>query len=315
MAKLKKLPRAIAECLQEHVEEVSVDELFQVKLREELGESWQSVVKKLILEMEKASEMVVFMIDEFPQFIENVAKSQGNEAARGLLAWFRSLRMRQKDELRNFRVIIGGSTGIDQVLRSIQAFNGLNDFFRIPVEAVSRKDGEVILKGVAENCKLNFTQEGVDRFFELIGPSVPYFIHLFISQIIIDTQSKNREIDSEYVQQVYHNRLIGPACRGYFDVFRQRLKRYGVTGERAAIAVLRRIAEASEGRVADSTLYDTYQKERKKGASEVEFQEIMADLECDWYVSLDTATNEYFFLMEIMRDWWKRFYRSIGPKK
>ncbi len=40
------------------------------------------------------------------------------------------------------------------------------------------------------------------------------------------------------------------------------------------------------------------------------FNELMADLECDWYLVLDTRTNEYHFLLHVMRDWWRRWY---GP--
>ena len=76
---------------------------------------------------------------------------------------------------------------------------------------------------------------------------------------------------------------------------------------------MRAIAQASSGRVSDSALYDIYRNTRKKTPSDIEFLEIMADLECDWYVALDTATNEYFFLIDMMRDWWRRFYRTVTP--
>jgi hypothetical protein len=46
----------------------------------------------------------------------------------------------------------------------------------------------------------------------------------------------------------------------------------------------------------------------------VEFDEIMADLETDWYVLVDPRTNEYAFLLNVMKDWWLRFYRTIGRK-
>ncbi len=115
--------------------------------------------------------------------------------------------------------------------------------------------------------------------------------------------------------EIYSKRVIGPSCRQYFEFYRNRLKRYGAPAERSAIAILREIANAPGGRVSDSVLYDVYRKTRRKGASDMEFLEIMADLECDWYVSLDTATNEYFFLIDIVKDWWKRFYRSLSTKR
>ena len=38
------------------------------------------------------------------------------------------------------------------------------------------------------------------------------------------------------------------------------------------------------------------------------FDEVEFDLECDWYVVLDPTTNEYHFLLSVMRDWWRRWH-------
>ena len=112
----------------------------------------------------------------------------------------------------------------------------------------------------------------------------------------------------------YHRRqrVLGPTCKHYFDHYRQRLDRYGTVLQRSARAVLKALAEAPRARISTSALYDVYRKARKQGASEEEFNELMADLECDWYVALDTHTNEYFFLVGVMKDWGRRWY---GPVK
>jgi hypothetical protein len=78
---------------------------------------------------------------------------------------------------------------------------------------------------------------------------------------------------------------------------------------------LQEIANSSSGRVSDSALFDVYRKARKRGADNFEFSEIMADLENDWSVQLDLKTNEYGFLLNVMRDWWKRFYRALEGKR
>jgi hypothetical protein len=41
----------------------------------------------------------------------------------------------------------------------------------------------------------------------------------------------------------------------------------------------------------------------------------MADLEYDWYLRLDPDTNEYFFRLKVMRDWWRRWYPPVGSKQ
>ena len=72
--------------------------------------------------------------------------------------------------------------------------------------------------------------------------------------------------------------------------------------------MLRAVAESTHGRASASSLYDVYRKARKRGAHEQEFDELIADLECDWYLALDVRTNEYFFQVDVMRDWWLRWY-------
>jgi hypothetical protein len=73
-------------------------------------------------------------------------------------------------------------------------------------------------------------------------------------------------------------------------------------------------AVAFQGKVSASALYDIYAKGSKVGASERGFSELMADLECEWYLVLDTRTNEYYFMVHVMRDWWLRWYGSPREK-
>jgi hypothetical protein len=288
--------------------------MVEVELRDLVGESWSGVTRTLIVEMEKAQETVLFIIDEFPQLIENIARKHKDETARGFLQWFRSLRMKQKDVLRRYRFVLGGSTSIDLTLRRLDVPDKLNDFCRVPIEALSREHTEALLESLSTAHDLRFTAEGRAALFDLIAPPVPYFLHLLVSQICMEEKLKGRELGAEDVRDVYQRRVLGPTCRAYFDYYRQRLKRYGEPGRRAALAILQEVAHAPAGRVSNSILYAVYRKARGRGSSNFEFDEIMADLESDWYLLLDSRTNEYYFLLSVMRDWWKRFYRTLERK-
>jgi hypothetical protein len=72
-------------------------------------------------------------------------------------------------------------------------------------------------------------------------------------------------------------------------------------------------AVAQQQRVSDSVLRDIYRKSRRRGANDADFDQLMGDLECEWYLVLDPSTNEYRFLINIMGDWWRRWFRS--PRK
>jgi hypothetical protein len=310
----KGLPSGLMDFLTSRVHKVRTD-YFEVELKDLIHDTWKESAKALILEMEKAKDTLIFIIDEFPQFIDNIERKHGADGARAFLEWFRSLRMKQKDRLRRFRFILGGSTGIDIILRRLEVSDKLNDCFRVPVEAISKEAAEGLLKGLAERYKLTFTPEAFTHIFELISPPVPYFLHLLISQLILEEKLRNRDLSPQDIDDVYQRRLLGPTCRAYFEHYRQRLRRYGAGRERAAVAILQEIAQALTGRVSQSGLYDTYRRARGKGLSGLEFDEIMADLESDWYVVLDPPTNEYHYLLSTMKDWWKRYYRTFRAKK
>jgi hypothetical protein len=310
----KGLPSCVVDFLTSHIGKVGTD-FFEVELKDCIHDTWKETTKALVLEMEKAKDTVVFIIDEFPQFIENLERKHGVDGARAFLEWFRSLRMKQKDRLRRFRFILGGSTGIDIILRRLEVSDKLNDCFRVPVEAISKETAEMLLKALAEKYKLTFAPEAFARAFELISPPVPYFLHLLVSQLILEEKLQGNALAPQDIDEVYQKRLLGPACRSHFEHYRQRLRRYGAGRERAAVAILQEIAQAPVGRVSQSGLYDTYRRARGKGASSLEFDEIMADLENDWYVVLDPPTNEYYYLLSTMKDWWKRYYRTFRAKK
>jgi hypothetical protein len=307
------LPSGLMDFLTSHIDKVRTD-YFEVELKGRIRDTWKETTKALILEMEKAKDTAIFIVDEFPQFIENIERKHGADGAREFLEWFRSLRMKQKDRLRRFRFILGGSTGIDIVLRRLEVSDKLNDCFRVPVEAISKEAAERLLKGLADRYERTFTPEAFIHIFELISPPVPYFLHLLVSQLILDEKLRDRELSAQDIDDVYQGRLLGPTCRAYFEHYRSRLRRYGAVRERAAVAILQDIAQALTGRVSQGGLYDTYRRARGKGVSGLEFDEIMADLENDWYVVLDPLTNEYHYLLSTMKDWWKRYYRTFRTK-
>jgi hypothetical protein len=52
-----------------------------------------------------------------------------------------------------------------------------------------------------------------------------------------------------------------------------------------------------------------------RGASDQDFDEVMADLEYDWYLRLDPDSNEFYFRLKVMQDWWRRWYPSASSRK
>jgi hypothetical protein len=131
---------------------------------------------------------------------------------------------------------------------------------------------------------------------------------LFFSQLGQLPQATRQALTVEELRRIYKDRVLGPTCKDYFQHYSMRLQRLGKAGEKAAVAILRSVAGSPTGRLSRSALFDIYSKARGRGATDLEFDTLLGDLEHDWYLVLDPNTNEYHFLVKVMRDWWCRWY-------
>jgi hypothetical protein len=159
---------------------------------------------------------------------------------------------------------------------------------------------------------LTWSSELSSRLFELIGAPVPYFIHVFFAQLGQLPPAKRPGLTVSDLNAVYRERVMGPTCRHYFEHYSTRLKRYGPAGQRSAQAILRSVAGSD--RISRPALFDIYRKAHGRGASDQGFDDVMADLESDWYLRLDPDTNEYYFRLKVMQDWWRRWYPSASAR-
>jgi hypothetical protein len=80
----KSLPKKVVDFISNRVGGIKTSG-FEIGLREAVGADWASVTKALILEMEKGEETVLFIVDEFPQLVENISRKHDDDAARAFL--------------------------------------------------------------------------------------------------------------------------------------------------------------------------------------------------------------------------------------
>ena len=314
---IKGLPSRITGWLKQTFDEIEF-EGAKVKFKEAIAADWRTPARRIMAELEKAGQTLLFILDEVPAMLERLASRKGGkDQANEFLSWFRAVRLQQKDRLRRHRFVVGGSIGIDPILRRLGASEKLNDFERVYVEPLAREAAMRLVSDLAVSLDVRCDEAVQSDLLALIGPAVPYFIHLLFSQLALLPPAQRQPLTVDALQRVYRGRILGPTCRHYFEYYRQRLKRYRPGRERAAMGILRTVADSPHGRASWSRLFDVYQKHCKRGASELDFCELMADLQCDWYLVLDPNTNEYRFMLDVMRQWWRRWFgrpsaRSAG---
>lgn len=307
LSNAKRLPTAITNWVKGTFDEVEFQGA-KAKFKESVGEDWKETARAMILEMEKIEPTVVFLLDEFPGMILNFEKHCGTQTAQDFLSWFRQVRLEHKDKLRRHRFVVAGSIGIDAVLRKLEVTDKLNDFHRVYVEPPAEPVIRDLMRDLAETLGITWDEPLEKELISLLGVPVPYFVHVFFSQLGQLPTVTRQKLTTDNLRSVYREKLLGPTCREYFQHYSARLKRHSKTLEKSAMSMLRSVAGAANGRISRSALYDVYRKARGRGAADLEFDELLGDLEHDWYLALDPNTNEYCFKLKIMQDWWQRWY-------
>ncbi|MHC4402090.1 MAG: ATP-binding protein [Planctomycetota bacterium] len=182
LQKVRRLPRSVTDWFKNTFDEAGF-EGAKVKFKKSLSEDWRTVAKKLVVELEKAKPDLIFIFDELPAMLDEMCSKRGDDEARDFLAWFRSVRLQRKDRLRRHRFIVGGSIGIDLILGRLNAPDKLNDFERLYVEPIAKAEALRLAGDLAQSMEVQMTPKGIRSLLGLIGPNVPYFIHLILLAI------------------------------------------------------------------------------------------------------------------------------------
>ncbi|MBN1654422.1 MAG: ATP-binding protein, partial [Deltaproteobacteria bacterium] len=105
LAKARALPGELKEWITDTFDEVGF-EGAKVKFKVAVPPDWRSNAKTLMRELEKAEPILIFIFDEMPSMLEKIRTDLGDEEARNFLAWFRTVRLQRKDQLRRHRFIV-----------------------------------------------------------------------------------------------------------------------------------------------------------------------------------------------------------------
>src|SRR5208283_1769279 len=150
----KRLPKAFGEWVKANFDEAEF-EGAKIKFKEDIKEDWREAAKRMLTELEKADKTIIFLFDEFPAMLDRLIEKQGEPVARDFLAWFRTVRMEQKDVLRRHRFIVAGSVGIDQILRKLGASDKLVDFARMTVEPLDKITAQSLASDLARTYSIH----------------------------------------------------------------------------------------------------------------------------------------------------------------
>lgn len=305
--KLRWVPRKLWKIVKGNIEEVELAD-FKVKLKGEIAEDWMEKGKALLKAIEKSEEKIVFIVDELPVMVKRMLR-QDEKEARDFLYWLRGLRQ-LPNGLENIRFVVGGSIGIERLLDRMKAIDAINDLERIYVGPFVNDVARSFVADLFTSERIKADAAVNEKILKLIGPPVPYFVQVLVSEITKEMRNFKLPLTLELAERVYKDRVLGVECRTYFQHYYTRLRDYyEPQEERAAKAVLKELSKV--GRLKQKALYQIYLEATGQAEDPDGFSYLMSDLENDFYINFVHTDNIYSFSSKILRDWWLRHYGLI----
>ncbi|MYE84560.1 MAG: AAA family ATPase [Gammaproteobacteria bacterium] len=197
-----------------------------VELKRAVGQDWASTADYLERRLERLPEgrRLLIIIDELPILISRMLVSEGGREDAGLLL-ARLRRWRQTPALRGkVQTLIGGSIGLEGVLRRARLSASINDLAPFRVASWSRPTAARFLNDVGDDAQFPLADRRIERMLDLLRDSVPYHVQLFFAALQNDCDGAPGALSSTVIERCFEERLTGPEGTPYLDHYASRLE-------------------------------------------------------------------------------------------
>jgi len=271
--------------------------VLKLEIKRATGRDWARAADRIERQLERQPDglRLLIVIDELPILIARMLRSEDRaEEVPLLLAKLRQ--WRQAPALRGkVQTLVGGSIGLEGVLRRAGLSTSINDLSPFRVAAWNRATAACFLKRVGEESQFPLAHHWIDRILNLLGEPVPYHVQLFFSALR-DTCETSAEVTEQLVERCFEERLTGPAGTPFLDHYAERLESvFGPTQHKVARSVLAQASRSERG-VKGSEL------EGDHSASEL--GQVLQTLESDGY--LRRCGDRLSFQSNLLRTWWRK---------
>jgi hypothetical protein len=203
---------------------------------------------------------------------------------------------------------VGGSIGIEHYLSQLSAMDSFNDFERVPLPDLDPPRAMDLLGMLLEHRGINLARGTRNEALALIGTPIPYFIQVFVAEIANELTVRPGPVGMKRLNEIYQHRVLGAACKAYFQYYFDRLMHYPKTEEKAAKAMLKEMAIAYPQPVRREHLMAAFRREAARESTDEGFARLLGDLGNDFYVSYHAEVEGCTFASKVLADWWRRYY-------
>ena len=271
---------------------------LKVELQSALGNEWPQALDALQerLAGSDAGVRLLVIIDELPVLIARMLRRKGGrDDVELLLAKLRAWRM--SSALRGkVQTLVGGSVGLDGVLRRTRLSSLINDLVPFRVESWDRPTATAFLERLGRDRGFPLGDEHIAQMLDLLGDPVPYHVQLFFHELRAQARDASA-VTVERVADCFANRLTGPGGTPHLD-------HYGTRLETALDPESYQVAEAILGQACATQGAATADiRALAKGRLPL-FRAVLDELEFDGYLA--RQEGRLVFRSNLLRTWWRK---------
>lgn len=265
-------------------------------------ESWKQVVDEVFGALDReVDERVIFLWDELPHMVSDIAGEHGPRTAREMLDVLRATRERHA----SVRMVLSGSLGMHHVVRQLLTEGGMwvptHDMLLIDVPPLSPEYAVYLATELLRNEEIEC--DGREQVAVTIATEVddlPYYVHHVVKQLQNRQRAEGMRVDSALTEQVVAEAVRSPLDPWQLKHYLDRTPVY--YGEQVELAnrILDVVATAPE-----PPTFEEIENGLAAQGKPPEQQQLndMLDLLCrDYYIDLGPR---YRFRRELVRRAWR----------
>ncbi len=274
-------------------------------LAEVLKDDWRDTGAALLRMMRKLKGNTLILIDEFPQFVQNLLARSGDAAGKRraelFLHWFRDVRNALTGGGFQVHFLLTGSIELADIVQAAgltQTFNDLHSFRLGPLTAEQARE---LLRRLSEGESLPLPAAVIERILERIDWAAPYHLQLLFQEILSNVKFRGRHLDVAVVDEAYAA-LLASDKRSYFSHWAERLEHaFGPQERDLGKALLWAAARNPKGSISQGTVIQI----QRKTAPDVNAKAVLSRLDHDGYLTLHEG--RWCFTSALLRDWWLKW--------
>lgn len=290
------------------IEEITVmGHSIKLAANKEKPATWRPMADSLLGLLKETNAPILFLLDEFPVFLNLVAKKHTKEEVEALLNWFRSARQELVDHAPRF--LVTGSIGLKGVVRRLGLSPTINDFDTMEIPPLAAAEALKFLEALATDNDVPLSATSRRHILELLGGAWPILLQLFVSEIK-EAGFKKSPTKAE-LEKIYRECLVAGARNEYCTGMFNRLKEAFSESEcRLAREILKSLCRAQAGLSREEfeaihVRLVPLAEQRALHADELDY--VLDALKHDGYLHQEfTGEQRTHFASNILRDFWVR---------